>query len=288
LPEVKLLYTALPSGYYRGICTRLAGARRAQPEKTFREESVRKYFIAGNWKMHKTVAESVELAKVLRDQLSGCGEKLMIAPAFTALDAVGKLIKGTNILLGAQNMGPEEQGAHTGEVSVLMLKDLGVEVLILGHSERRHSYLETDALINRKVLLALKHGLEVILCVGETLEEREGGRLEAVVGTQTREGLKGVALEYLSRVTIAYEPVWAIGTGKTATPDDADAVHAYIRKVLTELYGAAEAKRMPIQYGGSVKPDNVKELMAKPNIDGALVGGAALKPESFVPIAKFR
>jgi triosephosphate isomerase (TIM) len=230
----------------------------------------------------------MSLASTLVKELSNCGEKLMIAPAFTALDAVSKVVEGTNILLGAQNMGPEEQGAHTGEVSVLMLKDLGVQVVILGHSERRHSYLETDSLINKKVLLALKHGIEVILCVGETLEEREGGKLEAVVGTQTREGLKGVAPELLSKVTIAYEPVWAIGTGKTATPEDADEVHAYIRKVIAELYGAEKSKGMLIQYGGSVKPDNVKDLMAKPNVDGALVGGAALKTETFVPIAKFR
>lgn len=249
---------------------------------------MRKYFISGNWKMHKTVAESVEFAKTLVAELKGSTEKLMIAPAFTALDRVSEVVKGTNILLGAQNMGPEELGAHTGEVSVLMLKDLGVQVVILGHSERRHSYLESDVLINKKTLLALKHGLEVILCVGETLSERESGKLEEVVGTQTREGLKNVSKDDLSRITIAYEPVWAIGTGKTATPEDADAVHVYIRKVLSDLYGADAAKNMCIQYGGSVKPDNVKELMAKPNIDGALVGGAALKADTFVPIAKFR
>jgi len=185
-------------------------------------------------------------------------------------------------------MGPEEQGAHTGEVSVLMLKDLGVKAVILGHSERRHSYLEGDALVNKKVLLALKHGIEPILCVGETLEERESGKLEAVIGTQVREGLKGVDEGSLKAVTVAYEPVWAIGTGKTATPEDADAVHAYIRKVLAGLYGEQAAKAVCIQYGGSVKPDNVAALMAKPNIDGALVGGASLKTESFVPIARFR
>ncbi len=186
-------------------------------------------------------------------------------------------------------MGPEEQGAHTGEVSVLMLKDIGVQVVILGHSERRHSYLESDALINKKVNLALAHGLEVILCVGETLEERESGKLETVLSTQLREGLKGVAsVGSLDKVTIAYEPVWAIGTGKTATPEDADSVHAYCRKVLASLYGEAKAKTMIIQYGGSVKADNAASLMAKPNIDGALVGGASLKVESFAPIACFR
>jgi triosephosphate isomerase len=249
---------------------------------------MRSYYIAGNWKMHKTVAESVALAAELKNKLSNCAEKVLIAPAFTALAAVAEVLKGSNILLGAQNMGSEEQGAHTGEVSVLMLKDIGVRAVILGHSERRHTYLEGDELINKKVLLALKHGLEPILCVGETLEEREAGRLEAVIGAQLREGLKGVDSDALKRVTIAYEPVWAIGTGKTATPEDADAVHAYIRKVLAGLYGDTAAKAMCIQYGGSVKADNAAALMAKANIDGALVGGASLKVETFAPIALFR
>jgi triosephosphate isomerase len=249
---------------------------------------VKQFYMAGNWKMHKTVSESVTFAKELKDKLAGCKEKVMIAPAFTALAAVAEVVKGSTLLLGAQNMASEESGAHTGEVSVLMLKDLGVKVVILGHSERRHTYLETDALVNAKLLLALKHGLDPILCVGETLAEREGGKLETVVGTQLRAGLAGVGASELSKVTIAYEPVWAIGTGKTATPEDADAVHAFIRKVLAELYGQAAAKSMCIQYGGSVKADNVAALMAKPNIDGALVGGASLKTESFAPIARFQ
>lgn len=249
---------------------------------------MRSYFIAGNWKMHKTVSESVALASELRQKLSGCNEKIMIAPAFTALSAVSQVLSGSSILLGAQNMGPEEQGAHTGEVSVLMLKDLGVKVVILGHSERRHTYLETDELINKKVLLALKHEMEVILCVGETLEEREAGRLEEVVGTQIKKGLALVPADKLPMVTIAYEPVWAIGTGKTATPEDADAVHAYCRKVLTNMYGEEAARSMVIQYGGSVKPDNAATLMGMPNINGALVGGASLKADTFVPIARFR
>lgn len=249
---------------------------------------MKRYFIAGNWKMHKTVSEAVSLASELRDKLSDCSEKLMIAPPFTALQAVSAVVKGTNILLGAQNMGPEESGAHTGEVSVLMLKDLGVGVVILGHSERRHTYGESDALINTKVRLALKHRLEVILCVGETLEEREQGKLETVIRRQLAEGLKGVEPSALADVTVAYEPVWAIGTGKTATPEDADAVHAFCRKVIAELYGQEAARQILIQYGGSVKPENVAALMAKSNIDGALVGGASLKADSFVPIAKFR
>ena len=249
---------------------------------------MRSYYIAGNWKMHKTIPESVALAKELKDQLAVCGEKVLVAPAFTALAAVAEVLKGSKIILGAQNMGSDEQGAHTGEVSVLMLKDIGVKAVILGHSERRHTYLESDALVNRKVLLALRHGIEPILCVGETLEEREAGKLESVVGAQLREGLKGVDAAALKSVTIAYEPVWAIGTGKTATPEDADAVHAYIRVVLSGLYGDAAAKAMCIQYGGSVKADNAAALMAKPNIDGALVGGASLKTEAFAPIALFR
>lgn len=249
---------------------------------------MKRYYMAGNWKMHKTVGEAVALAKALSAELKGTGERVLVAPPFTALAAVAEALKGGSIELGAQNMGQDEQGAHTGEVSVLMLKDLGVKAVILGHSERRHTYLETDALVNKKLLLALKHGLEPILCVGETLEERESGSLEKVVGAQVRNGLAGVAASELPKVTIAYEPVWAIGTGKTATPADADAVHAFIRKVLSGIYGDAAAKAMVIQYGGSVKPDNVAELMAMPNIDGALVGGASLKPETFVPLVKFR
>jgi len=243
--------------------------------------------MAGNWKMHKTVAESVDLAKALVAKIGNSNQKVMIAPAFTALASVAEIVKGSAIRLGAQNMGPEEQGAHTGEVSVLMLKDLGVRTVILGHSERRHSYGEADALVNKKLLLALKHDVEPILCVGETLEERESGRLEAVVGTQIREGLKSVDSAAIAKVVIAYEPVWAIGTGKTATPQDADSVHAFIRSVIGAIYGAQAAKSLCIQYGGSVKGENASELMAMPNIDGALVGGASLKVETFAPIVEF-
>ena len=248
---------------------------------------MRNYFIAGNWKMHKTRDESADLAKALVAQLKDGKHKYLVAPSFTSLETVGKIVAGTNILLGAQDMAAEEQGAHTGEVSVLQLVDLGVKVVILGHSERRHVYKEDDALINKKVRLALKHGLEVILCVGELLQEREAGKTEAVCERQTVKGLEGVTAEEFKKVTIAYEPVWAIGTGKTATPEDADAIHAYVRKVIGKLYGEAAAASVCIQYGGSVKADNAAQLMAKPNIDGALVGGAALKAEAFVPIAKF-
>jgi triosephosphate isomerase len=237
--------------------------------------------------MHKTRAESAELAKDLVAQLKEGKHKYLVAPSFTSLETVGAIVEGTNIRLGAQDCACEEQGAHTGEVSVLQLKDLGVQTIILGHSERRHTYKEDDALINKKVKLALKHGFEVILCIGELLEEREAGKVETVCETQTVKGLEGVGVTELANIVIAYEPVWAIGTGKTATPEDAEAVHAFVRKVIARLYGTDAAEKIIIQYGGSVKPDNAAQLMAKENIDGALVGGAALKPDTFVPIAKF-
>jgi triosephosphate isomerase len=182
-------------------------------------------------------------------------------------------------------MGPEEQGAHTGEISVLMLKDLGVEVVILGHSERRHKYGEVDELINRKVKLALAHELEVVLCIGETLDQREGGVTTRVVEEQIRRGLDGVA--EVGRVTVAYEPVWAIGTGKTATAKDADDTHRFIRDLMGRLYDPKTAEETIIQYGGSVKPNNAAELMSMDNIDGLLVGGASLSADSFVPIVRY-
>ncbi|MCL2601864.1 MAG: triose-phosphate isomerase [Treponema sp.] len=237
--------------------------------------------------MHMTAGEAAALAKSLVKPLKSGKHKYLVAPSFTALAAVGEVLAGSNILLGAQNCAAEEQGAHTGEVSPLQLKDAGVRAIILGHSERRHIYKEDDALINKKVKLALKHGFEVILCIGETLAEREAGKVESVCKRQTEKGLSGVTAQELARVTLAYEPVWAIGTGKTATPNDAQAVHKFVRGVVEKLYGAQAAKRIIIQYGGSVKPDNAAELMAMSDIDGALVGGAALKAESFVPIAKF-
>ncbi len=248
---------------------------------------MRRYFIAGNWKMNKTLQEALELVEGLKKEVSGVAHRVMVAPPFTALDAVSKSLNGSDILLGAQNMSDHESGAHTGEVSVLMLKDLGVQVVILGHSERRLIYGESDEFINRKVRLAISQGLEVILCVGETLEQREAGKAEAVVEEQLAGSLKDVSEADLAKVTIAYEPVWAIGTGKTATPADADAIHKAIRTKITGLYSAKAAEELVIQYGGSVKPENAKELMGMENIDGALVGGAALKPDSFVPIVKF-
>ncbi|MBN1834809.1 MAG: triose-phosphate isomerase [Spirochaetales bacterium] len=244
-------------------------------------------YIAGNWKMHKTVGEAEALARELVRGLDRVNRKVMIAPPFTALAAVKRQLEGSHILLGAQNMGPEEKGAHTGEISVLMLRDVGVDVAILGHSERRHVYGESDALVNQKVRLALAHGLEVVLCVGETLEEREGGLTDQVVESQVTAGLREVSEQELARVTLAYEPVWAIGTGKTATPQDADRTHRVIRGLLGRLYGNSAAEAMVVQYGGSVKPANAADLMAMEHIDGLLVGGASLEAESFLAIVKY-
>jgi len=243
-------------------------------------------YMAGNWKMNNTRSESLELVK----ELLGNGSfknKILIAPPFTALDAVSKVVAGTDLILGAQNMAIAESGAHTGETSVLMLKDIGVQSVILGHSERRAIYGETDEIINTKIHLALKHNLEVIFCIGETLEERENGIAEKIVKDQVINGLKDISEAQLDFITIAYEPVWAIGTGKTASPDDADEIHSVIRKQVEELYSSDASEKVIIQYGGSVKPSNVKELMARPNIDGALVGGAALKAETFIPIMEY-
>lgn len=248
---------------------------------------MRNKFIAGNWKMNKVRSEAVELAEALVKELKGTDRKVMIAPTFTCLDAVSKVVKGSNILLGAQNMSSEKSGAHTGEISIDMLKDIGVDVVILGHSERRAIYGENDLFINKKVHLAIDSGLEAILCVGETLEERESGQANTIVENQLTKGLKGLTKAQLEKLTIAYEPVWAIGTGKTATPQDADDIHKVIRTKVSELYDNSEAEKIIIQYGGSVKPDNASELLNMENIDGALVGGAALKVELFEPIVNF-
>ena len=237
--------------------------------------------------MHTSLAQARSLASELVKELSPYRHTLMIAPPFTALSTVAEICRGSGILLGAQNMCTEEQGAHTGEISVTMLKDIGVEVVILGHSERRHVYGETEDAIHTKVLLALKHRMYVILCVGETLDEREAGKAKDVVARQLTSGLEGVSEENMKAITIAYEPVWAIGTGKTATPDDANDIHSFIRSFLGEAYGKTVADETVIQYGGSVKPGNIRGLMDMEHIDGALVGGASLMAETFVPIALF-
>lgn len=249
--------------------------------------NARRAFIAGNWKMHKDREEAAALVNELIPAVRKSPNRIMVAPPFTALETVGALLRGTDILLGAQNMGPAEKGAHTGEVSVAMLRDLAVDIVILGHSERRHEYGESDELIHRKVLLALEHEMEVILCVGETLKEREEGITEEIVESQLRNGLAGVSEASMSLVTIAYEPVWAIGTGKNATPEDADAIHRKIRDVLGGMFRPELAGDQIVQYGGSVKPQNIRDLMSMENIDGALVGGASLEAATFLPIVMF-
>lgn len=246
---------------------------------------MRKLFIAGNWKMHKTVQESVELAEQIVQKLKNGKHKYLIAPSFPALYPVAQVVKGTNILLGAQNMNANAEGAHTGEVSARQLLSAGVQVVILGHSERRHIYHETDADVNAKVLQALANGLDVILCVGETLDQREAGKAESVCTEQTTKGLAGVTSAQMAHVTIAYEPVWAIGTGKTATPDDAQAIHAHIRKTIAGMFGSQVAENLIIQYGGSMKGANAASLLVMPDIDGGLIGGASLKAETFAEIA---
>ena len=243
------------------------------------------YYIAANWKMNLRKDEAIELAKKMKEGLKDNKNKCMIAPSFPLLQAVGEVLSGSSILLGAQNMCFEEMGAFTGDVSPLQLLDFGVKVVILGHSERRHIFKEDDEMINKKVLLALKHGLEVILCVGETLEEREAGNAQAVCKTQVMEGLKGVSKEDMQKVTIAYEPVWAIGTGKSASPKDADDMHAFIRSCIKSIYDEKTANEIVIQYGGSMKENNAEELLKMPNINGGLIGGAALKADSFCKIA---
>jgi triosephosphate isomerase (TIM) len=248
---------------------------------------MRKNLIAGNWKMNKIPSEAAALAKEILPLVKESKNGVMIAPSFVCIPAVAEVIKGSNILLAAQNMATVTEGAHTGETSVLMLKDLGVDFVILGHSERRHVYGETNAMINEKVKLALTHGLKVDLCIGELLEEREAGKAEVVCFEQLEKGLAGLKKEDMANVVIAYEPVWAIGTGKTATPADAEAIHASCRKKLADLFDEETAQATVIQYGGSVKPGNVKELMAMENIDGGLIGGASLTADSFEALVNF-
>jgi len=248
---------------------------------------MRKHYIAGNWKMNMTPSEGAAFAKELVSALKGSTTKIMIAPPFVTIPAVVEAVKGSSIIVAAQNMSDNLNGAFTGEVSALMLKDLGVNTVILGHSERRSLYGETDQFINKKVLLALSQEMDVDLCIGETLSEREGGKLEEVLTRQVTEGLKGVSEQQMKRITLAYEPVWAIGTGKTATPEDADAAHAFIRSLIAKLYTKGVAEELIIQYGGSVKASNAKALMSKEHIDGALVGGASLSVEQFLPIVNF-
>ena len=256
---------------------------------------MRKKIVAGNWKMNTTVPEGVELAKEVVAKVSEvpADVKLVIAPPFTHLYPVAEVVKGTAVGLSAQNCADKEKGAYTGEVSVKMLSSVGVKMLssvgcgytILGHSERRQYYGETDAKLVEKVKLAIAEGLSPIFCVGENLEEREAGRHFDVVSEQVKNVLYTLSAEEMAKVVVAYEPVWAIGTGKTATAEQAQEIHACIRKVLAEKFGAL-AEEITILYGGSCKPSNAKELFACPDIDGGLIGGAALKADDFIAIAQ--
>lgn len=249
---------------------------------------MRKLIIAGNWKMNNDLDQSekliVELRNLLQNEKPNCD--VIICPPYTSLSEASKLIKGSNIKLGAQNMYFEESGAYTGEVSSSMLKSVGCEYVILGHSERRAIFGETDELINKKIKKALAAGLVPIFCVGELLSERETGITNDVIKRQLLAGLNGVSEEEMKKVIIAYEPVWAIGTGRTATPAQAQEVHEFIRDLIEIDYSLEIANDVTIQYGGSVKPDNAKELISQKDIDGALVGGACLNADSFLGIIK--
>lgn len=247
----------------------------------------RKLIIAGNWKMNKTVAESLDLANGLVRELKEVKElDIAICPPFTALSEVSKAVIDSNIRLGAQNMSQNGYGAHTGEIGAGMLKEFSTKYVILGHSERREYQRESDELIAAKAKAAHEAGLKPIVCVGEQLEERESGNTENIVGTQVRGSLAGLTTEEMLGTIIAYEPVWAIGTGKTATAEQAQEVHAFIRSLLADLFDSDTAKAVRIQYGGSVKPDNARELMSQPDVDGALVGGASLDVRVFSELIK--
>lgn len=248
----------------------------------------KKNLIAANWKMHKTIQEAVSFVREFQNKVKALDDReILIAPPFTALSAVAKGVSSHGISLGAQNCHWEEKGAYTGEISVPMLKDVGCRYVIIGHSERRHIFGEVDDIISKKVLTVVKNGLIPILCTGELLEEREAGKTFDVISRQLEEGLKGLNSAKELDLVIAYEPVWAIGTGRTATPEQAQEVHAFIRDKLARTYGKQFAQSIRILYGGSVKPSNVDDLMKELDIDGLLVGGASLEVESFIRIVEY-
>jgi len=244
-------------------------------------------FLAGNWKMNLDRRSGVALARTLAARSVGWrGRDVAIFPPFVYLDEIARAVAGSSVRVGAQNLCDEKSGAFTGEISAAMVKDVGATIVLVGHSERRHLYGEDDRLVNRKLHAALAEGLDVILCVGETLDERKSGATEARLGRQITLGLAGVPAEDFARVTVAYEPVWAIGTGVNATPVQAGEAHTYLRGLLSGLYGESAGAAVRIQYGGSVKADNIQALMRAPNVDGALVGGAALQSEAFLGIVE--
>jgi triosephosphate isomerase len=249
---------------------------------------MRKPIIAGNWKLYKTISEARELVTKLKQDLADVSDReIIIAPVFTALAPLAAEVAGSNIQLAAQNCHPAESGAFTGEVAALLLKDAGCTSVIVGHSERRQLFGETDAFINAKIKAVLAAGMQVIFCVGETLEERESGEMFDVLTRQVRDGLNGLDSHAMSNVVIAYEPVWAIGTGKVASAEQAQDAHVFIRGLLAGLFAGQVEEQTRILYGGSVKPDNVDGLMAQEDIDGALVGGASLKADDFIRIVRF-
>jgi len=249
---------------------------------------MRKPIIAGNWKMHNTGAQGAALVKELAQLTANANNvDIVVCPTFTTLGTVASALAGTNIHLGAQNMHWEKKGAFTGEITAEMLRDVCCEYVLVGHSERRQYFAETNATVNKKVKAALAAKLIPIMCVGESLEERKAGTTEVLVGKQVRQGLEGLTADQVGTVVIAYEPIWAIGTGLTATSDQANDVCAFIRRTVAELFGQGAADKTRIQYGGSVKADNIAELMGKSDIDGALVGGAALDAAGFSKIVKF-
>lgn len=250
---------------------------------------MRKPIIAGNWKMYKTVHEAKTLVSELSAAVKDVTDvEVVVCPPFTALNAVIATVQGTNIAVGAQNMHWEDQGAYTGEVSPVMLKEMGCKYVIIGHSERREYFAETDENVNKKAKAAFKHGLLPIVCVGEKLTQREQGITEQVIKTQVEGGLAGLEKDQVAQLVVAYEPVWAIGTGKTASDEDAQQVIGFIRGVITQMYGQELADKVRIQYGGSVKPDNIAGLMKQKDIDGALVGGASLDAKNFTGIIKYQ
>jgi triosephosphate isomerase (TIM) len=248
---------------------------------------MRRPIIAGNWKMHKTIKEAVEFVNEVKDKVNNTDVEAVICAPFTLLKDLKDATKDTNIKIGAQNMHFEENGAYTGEVSPLMLKELGMDYVVIGHSERRQYFNETNETVNKKILKALEHDIKPILCVGETLEERESNKTKDVVKIQTEMALKNVASDKVEDIVIAYEPIWAIGTGKTSSSQDANEVISYIREVVRDLYNEEISEEVRIQYGGSVKPSNVSEIMNESDIDGALVGGASLVAKDYVELVNF-
>lgn len=248
---------------------------------------MRKAIIAGNWKMHYTVDEAVKFIEELKPQVAGANCDVVVCPTFVCLDAVKKAVAGSNIKVGAQNMYFEEKGAFTGEIAPTMLESLNIDYVIIGHSERRQYFNETDITVNKKLKAVFAHNMVPILCVGESLEEREGNITEEVIARQIKLDLAGLTAEQVEKLVVAYEPIWAIGTGKTATADQANETIAFIRSVIAKVYGSEVADKTRIQYGGSVKPSTIKEQMGKSDIDGALVGGASLVAADFAAIVNY-